>query len=1470
MYRQKDERYKWFINPCVLLFIFDFISFLSYSWFFNNPIFKLYNPILTFTLTLSMTGFGFILLYNKAPARFRKKSFLYVILPSIVFSFPTFLYFLIIAALSMPLWSVVPFIVAINFGVFLFYFSIGIYQWRISWTIWKSGWYAWNILPFVNFYIIYQNFTGIDVLTNSLQFGMFSVEGSLIISIIICSLFFLPVVYSKIKKYFSQIFFIIWGESLFLLYWISQNLFVDDILLRNLSFVLFSAILLMPILVGLKFWKILSILWVFPLTFINIWFISSYLISIGISFELAFSIDVLVIGLLLIVYSFFPNIRSVVVVLITAYFITLLGIFLTIYFVLYSLILNPYFAINMSFITVGFSLFSSKYVKLSKRIIDICLSWILIINFAWLTFNTLSLIPGLIMVAFSLALTVLGFSFFIFNRYKMKIPINKAIPYLILTIGASLSASSLISIIFKASPGILISVSFSVFILFLYFLITEYRFIIWLLIPIPITSPILEQIMRINFIKPFWLLTWSMLYLISFQVLINLFKNLVTEEKPEIKNSILKIFTDKNQVKQLNFTCFLLNSISISLFIAIFLPNLLKQIIFTELLLIYQICDFLIIWSFSFLICMKYVEKSELNIRIKNLMHYFAKISFILYLLIPFALGINLYLYLVFMKAEFLISLYLVLLLFSAVMFIENFFLDKNYFYLLFNSTRNQFTLGSWLIFSNILALFLYLFHLNVFLLILTISLLNIVSIYFLSHLDISKTKISTSYLILIYNSFIWSSFYIASLISDGLVFIFEELRGFTYYSLLFQNAFLLLFVFSYFFIKFEKNLKNWIEFIFFIIFQGLLVVNLILILVIYNYLNVLTINIIILIETCLSFKPINSVNIILPEQKYPNFLTKISSILVLLLYIEVSMTIYGLLIGFIGMLESILISLSLLFFLTFADIYSIKKVRKSYASLVHSVSFFTISFMLFLIINRLVSQYPLLLSVEIFIFLIMQFYTNYSLFASLKNFSPNKKEDLKKVQLYIQHLLGIGFYLTLCSFILQSLILQRFELQLILLILSVVVHALMIIDNFLLKFIGKTSNYIKVISWIFIMTFTATYLIWLYSTYFITSFFTVIPIIIIILILEVAYLFRLLIFWPIIISKKEKIRFFLINLTYLNFITWPLYFARLNAFLMLNLILFSFLITVIITYIDETIGVLREKTRKSLKSYSFLIFGSLLTIDVFILLGFIPHFDILLNVSISSLLFITFIVIKVKPFKEHSFIAFGFWMAIFLLLSLFIYRISLSWIFGVVVLGLTILIYPFVFLLEELRELFNRFIDNLINLFRMIKTIVRNLVINIVNFIKLYFKSILIIVNMFLSIFLGILLSPAILNILNWIHSILLIFPFFGLLYSFIPTKKSKDVDITFKRHMYRLIISWGSIIVVLFAFITPIWYIFTIWISIWIVGAILLPYISFKEKSENISIKWRFYTLILLIILLILFGILFGTQIYMNFFLN
>ncbi|MFX1571704.1 MAG: hypothetical protein ACFFB0_03070 [Promethearchaeota archaeon] len=1467
-YREKDEIYKWFIKPCILLFLFDFISFISYSLLFNHPPYLDFYPILTFTLTMSVTGFGFVLLYNKSSERFRKISFIINLL-SVILSFPIFIYFLISSSLSIPFGDPIPIIIAINLSVLLFYISIGIYQWKISWMIWKSGWYAWIIIPLANFYIIYRGLTGIDVATNSLElFGIYDFSGSLIISIIICSLMFLPVLYTKIKKYFFHIIFIIWAESLFLLYWISQNLFVADILLRNIFFILFSVVLLFPAFAIFKYWKIASIIWLLSLL-VNAFFWQFYLMSLNISLEIASSINILIIGLCLIVYSFFPNIRSIGLILIISYFTVLIGIFLTVYFILYSVILNPIFSVNISLIVVGLSLFSNKYLKLRNRPIDLFLSWILILNFAWLTFNTFSLlpIPGFLLFSFFIALTVFGTSFFVFNHFKMNIPINTVIPYLVVTIGASSSISLLFLIFFNISIGIFITIFSIIFIIFIYFLITEYRYILWFLFPIPITLPILEMILVFEVVRPFWYLTWALLYLVSFQILTNLFKNLVKEEKAEIKNSILKLYEDKTQVKWLNFTCYILNSLLISLLIGIILPLTLRQLLFTQILIIYQILDFLIIWSILFLLCLRYVIKSEIEFKVQDTLLYINHISLILYLIIPAGLSLNFFIYSIFISLNPIVSIYLCILILSGGVLFETFIIDRHSFYYLFNSTRNKFILLSWFIFCNTLSIFLFHFHLNLLLLMLTISVLNLISIYFLSYLDISRHKISIYRVILYYNTFIWGSFYLASLLSDGLLLIFHELEELVYYSLFVQNASFLLFLLSNIFIKVEERVKKRVELSLILSFQIFLAINWIILLITYNILTFFLIFLLVLIETCISFVSVYYFDFIFTKEKFPEFKTKFYSFLVLILYIEISLMTFGLLFERLGIFESIIISQLILFILTLLDIYFLKKINKSYGNFIHTICYFIISLFTLLSINQFIRQYPILLSLEFMIFIIMQVYTNYSLFTALNHLYPDKKESLIKHRAYITHVLGVCFYFILFFLLLQGLLLLEVNPQLVFLSLSLMVHILMILDLYIIRLLGKIANYFRLISWIFIMIFTTSYLIWLYVDYFIQLLATSIPLIILILIIETAYLFYLLSFSKYIVSNKKKIRFLLILVLYLDVVIWPLFYLTFNLLHVLNLIVISSIILFVLTYIDKYVGVFEDKSLSNLRKSVFLIIRVLFSVDVYILLGFVPNTNFFLNISVALLILVFFLGIVVKPFKEHSFKAFAFWFVFSLLLSSILLQVSLNYALSGAILFITMLIYPFVFLLEELRELFSKFLDALVIFLRKIKQAIVNILNKISKFLKTYYKLIWILFSLFISPYCGLLLSPLFLNYLSWYHSILVTIAMFGLLYLVIPSKKSKDPDIIFKRRMIRFTVGWGSAITVIFMFITPIYYILTVFIAIAVIGTFVLVYMGRKEEREKLSVKWRFYTLITLFIAFIFFGIMLVLQLIFGF---
>ena len=118
------------------------------------------------------------------------------------------------------------------------------------------------------------------------------------------------------------------------------------------------------------------------------------------------------------------------------------------------------------------------------------------------------------------------------------------------------------------------------------------------------------------------------------------------------------------------------------------------------------------------------------------------------------------------------------------------------------------------------------LFYTNPFLLLVLISLLNQISIHFLSYLDIHKETISNGRIILYYTLFISGSFYVGSLISEGIVNIIEELQGFGYYSLLFQNSILIIFILSIFLVKIDTRLKSSVDLVLFAIFQVLFEIN--------------------------------------------------------------------------------------------------------------------------------------------------------------------------------------------------------------------------------------------------------------------------------------------------------------------------------------------------------------------------------------------------------------------------------------------------------------------------------------------------------------------------------------------------------------------------------------------------------------------------------------------------------------------
>ncbi|MBY9008850.1 MAG: hypothetical protein KGD74_03180, partial [Candidatus Lokiarchaeota archaeon] len=434
-YKQKNDLYKWFIRPCVLLMVFNLISFMSYYILFNNPIFIDFNPILTFTLTLSVTSICYVGTYNKAPENIRRISF-YIAFSSYIISIPTFMYFFLNTFFNFPVWNPFLLIMTINVGILLFYLSIGFYYWKFSWVIWKTGWRLWIIVPFVNFYIINEIFTDINIYTNTLDFfGILNINGSFIISFTICVLLSLPFWYSWIKKHFSSILFIVWSFSLFFLYWFSQNVFPGNVVITNIVFCVFAVSLLVPIIYRLKMWKIMTILWV-SYIIVNVSFLFTLLFEIGLPIEINYSINLIIIGVFILILSFFPNLKNKKnIILIGSFLVSLIGIFLTIFNIVFAIINILPISINIAFIILAMSLFSSRLLKLNKTFFNTLISSILVINFSLFTYFTLIMIPGSEIFSVFLAIAVFGGSLFIFNKVRMVIPIKNIIPLTILLLG---------------------------------------------------------------------------------------------------------------------------------------------------------------------------------------------------------------------------------------------------------------------------------------------------------------------------------------------------------------------------------------------------------------------------------------------------------------------------------------------------------------------------------------------------------------------------------------------------------------------------------------------------------------------------------------------------------------------------------------------------------------------------------------------------------------------------------------------------------------------------------------------------------------------------------------------------------------------------------------------------------------------------------------------------------------------------
>lgn len=1510
LYRQKDERYKWLINPFKLLAIFDVTSYISYQFLFINPNNSLINPILTFTLTLGITALAYVYLFRELPEKLRQRTF-FPALISIILSFPTFIGFLLFS-LGLE-WSIA-LIIALNVGIFVFYLSVGIYQWKLSWAIWKTGYLMWNLFPIVNFAVVYRIFAGVDLFTSALNVFGGQISGSLIISLTICLLTILPVLNTALKEHFWESLMVIWAFTLALIYWVCFNLFIGNMVLTIFSFLLFSIVLLFPILYKIGYWRITSIIWL-VLTGFNASFFLFLLLSLSIPLEIIASICTIIVSLFFMVYSYFPNIKNKNTILVYSYIGLLGGLIMLVYFAVFNLIsILPILlyskisiSINISLIIFGFSMFSSNYLRFKKEsikaYIHFVIALVLIVNFSWLTLNTFSLFPGYLLFALFFAIAVLGGSFFVFNHYEMLIkPVNKAIPWLTMAFGTS---SALTSLSFSFYPGALLTnwaIFIAVNIVFCYYLLDKYGYFLWYFIPIPATFILLDVLLSIEIVRSVSVLAGLIIYLAFFQFSINLFKNY---GKSKRFRKIMKFFENENSIKIHNLVCFTVNSAFISLLVLFISPITLE----------YKTLLALITWSVLTLLSLNYVDSSKVDLKSVKISAFLKEISS--YILFSLYLEISIAVF--FLGGQFLgliegIILSLISLFTLTLLDIHQIkkvplkwlypintgvYITISFIVFAFFNQLLQISLDfMWLNLSILLAMQFY----TIYAVSQTLSQFN----RFISEKSIKIKVIVQNILfniifviICIYGSSLITSTVInANGLLIGLPATFLNIMLFLLFMFLLNNLVNR---------KIDVNLRYSILFVLFVGFQVFFAAFWITTLYLHVLVNIFSVFLIVLIESIFSFYPFYSLNLALANEKSSKLKTLAYNIIIFLIYLEISFLFYGLSNLVLGFVESFLISQVVLFFITLLDVHGLKRLKESHMKFVHLISYINISWSLFVVIFQFIGIYPILLGLDVFLFISMQFYTNQMYYSALSsnnkapNYDENRAKALLKGKYKRQQVLGVLFYITLMFTVDYALYLININWILILLTGSLVLHILMKLDPYIFK-LGRISNVAEVWSWGFLMIFTLSYLIWSFVVIFNTAILPVIPLIILIFILELAYFINTVKYLNLIVKNKAKIKIFLLLVLYINFIVWPLCFTTLDPFLFLNLVLFSSGILIIVTFVDEYLEVFGEKRRNLLRRASFLIIGILVSLDIFAFLQLyvqptVPSFTFGLNLSIACSILLVFLGVMINPFKQRHVVAFAFWMIVSIMLSfvvvfalfsnpmLFILPSFLSWTFSFLTL---MILFPFLFMLEELRAWFSKIIDSIlrvlqnfklaiVNFFRKIKRALIKAYDKIVLFFKKNFKYIWLIVSSILSIAVYVLLSMF-LNLI-WFHALPISLIVFSLLSFVVSPARSDDPEMRFKWNIIYLTLIWGSMTATIFVFLSYIplgavplliynlSLLVILLICIIIFGAIILIVIYREEKKGKLSIKWRYYVtlfFIVVIIITIIIGALLGFNFY------
>ncbi|WP_371802309.1 hypothetical protein [Candidatus Lokiarchaeum ossiferum] len=402
------------LNQVVLVATFGFFLFSGLNYIFisfENPL------ILSILLSTAIGGYLYTFMYNWLEIK-TSKNLIITTLTSGAVSAGAFFYFFL-TDLKIYFNSTHSFAVAIDFCVLMFFIALGIYYKSFQ-KVWSIGAYVWIIVPIANFIIISYSLQDIDYIIEAIHIGSNSVNGSIILAVVVCSLLYLPVLLTKLKKHFNKIIYIFWLEMFMCAYWAATNIFPSETLLQWVFAGAIGLILILPILYIYKKWNWMSLAWP-SLCATNIVFISNYLSYLPPHYLIP--IDVLIGGIFLLSLGYFPNIKKIKsiwqnIIIISGYMTILGGLFALINPAMIFLLEDKIISAAVTTLIMSFVLLSGTQFRIRDDIVKHFHAYILILDIAVIIWRTFYLVgvsllspEAIVITHFSVFGILLGLSF---------------------------------------------------------------------------------------------------------------------------------------------------------------------------------------------------------------------------------------------------------------------------------------------------------------------------------------------------------------------------------------------------------------------------------------------------------------------------------------------------------------------------------------------------------------------------------------------------------------------------------------------------------------------------------------------------------------------------------------------------------------------------------------------------------------------------------------------------------------------------------------------------------------------------------------------------------------------------------------------------------------------------------------------------------------------------------------------------